>query len=103
MQVSSSNISDAMHRKGAMTGVISICGNVKMVGRAVTVHTVAGDWAKPVEAIDIARKNDVIVINNDGAVHIAPWGELATLSCIQKGYRALSLTARSGMLMISGN
>ena len=85
MQVSSSNISDAMHRKGAMAGVISICGKVKMVGRAVTVHTVAGDWAKPVEAIDIARKNDVIVINNDGAVHIAPWGELATLSCIKKG------------------
>jgi 3-hexulose-6-phosphate synthase/6-phospho-3-hexuloisomerase len=85
MQVSSSNISDAMHRKGAMTGVISICGNVKMAGRAVTVHTVAGDWAKPVEAIDVARKNEVIVINNDGAVHIAPWGELATLSCITKG------------------
>ena len=85
MQVSSANISDAMHRKGAMTGIISICGNVKMVGRAVTVHTVAGDWAKPVEAIDVARKNEVIVINNDGAVDIAPWGELATLSCIQKG------------------
>jgi 3-hexulose-6-phosphate synthase/6-phospho-3-hexuloisomerase len=85
MQVSSSNISDAMHRKGAMAGIISIWGKVKMVGRAVTVHTVAGDWAKPVEAIDVARKNDVIVINNDGAVHIAPWGELATLSCIQKG------------------
>ena len=85
MQVSSSNISDAMHRKGAMTGVISICGKVKMAGRAVTVHTVAGDWAKPVEAIDVARKNEVIVINNDGVVDIAPWGELATLSCIQKG------------------
>jgi 3-hexulose-6-phosphate synthase/6-phospho-3-hexuloisomerase len=85
MQVSSANISDAMHRKGAMRGVISICGNVKMAGRAVTVHTVAGDWAKPVEAIDVARKNEVIVINNDGAAHIAPWGELATLSCISKG------------------
>jgi 3-hexulose-6-phosphate synthase/6-phospho-3-hexuloisomerase len=38
-----------------------------------------------VEAIDIARKNDVIVINNDGGIHIAPWGELATLSCMIKG------------------
>jgi 3-hexulose-6-phosphate synthase/6-phospho-3-hexuloisomerase len=85
MQVSSSNISDAMHRKGAMSGIISICGNVKMAGKAVTVQTLAGDWAKPVEAIDVARKNDVIVINNDGAVHIAPWGELATLSCMKKG------------------
>jgi 3-hexulose-6-phosphate synthase/6-phospho-3-hexuloisomerase len=85
MQVSSPNITDAMHRKGAMTGIFSICGNVKMVGRAVTVQTLAGDWAKPVEAIDVARKKDVIVINNDGCTHVAPWGELATLSCVKKG------------------
>lgn len=85
MQVSTSNISDAMHRKGAMPGIVSICGNVKMAGRAVTVQTFAGDWAKPVEAIDVARKGDVIVINNDGGIHVAPWGELATLSCVQKG------------------
>jgi 3-hexulose-6-phosphate synthase/6-phospho-3-hexuloisomerase len=85
LQVSAPNITDAMHRKGAMSGIFSICGNVKMVGKAVTVQTVAGDWAKPVEAIDIAGKNEVIVINNDGATHIAPWGELATLSCLKKG------------------
>ena len=85
MQVSAPNVTDAMHRKGAMSGIVSICGNVKMVGRAVTVQTFAGDWAKPVEAIDVARKNEVIVINNDGATHVAPWGELATLSCMKKG------------------
>jgi 3-hexulose-6-phosphate synthase / 6-phospho-3-hexuloisomerase len=84
-KVSSPNVTDAMHRKGAMVGVISICGNVRMVGKAVTVQTFAGDWAKPVEAIDCASFGDVIVINNDGATHIAPWGELATLSCIKKG------------------
>ena len=56
-----------------------------MVGKAVTVQTFAGDWAKPVEAIDIANKNEVIVINNDNGTHVAPWGELATLSCIKKG------------------
>jgi 3-hexulose-6-phosphate synthase/6-phospho-3-hexuloisomerase len=83
--VSAPNITDAMHRKGAMSGILSICGNVKMVGKAVTVQTVAGDWAKPVEAIDVAGENEVIVINNDGAVHIAPWGELATLSGMKKG------------------
>jgi 3-hexulose-6-phosphate synthase/6-phospho-3-hexuloisomerase len=85
LQVSAPNITDAMHRKGAMSGIFSVCGNVKMAGKAVTVQTFAGDWAKPVEAIDIAGKNEVIVINNDGATHIAPWGELATLSCIKKG------------------
>jgi len=85
MQVSAPNISDAMHRKGAMNGMISICGNVKMAGKAVTVQTFAGDWAKPVEAIDIAGKGDVIVINNDEGTHVAPWGELATASGMKKG------------------
>ncbi len=85
LQVSAPNVSDAMHRKGAMSGIVSICGRVKMVGRAVTVQTFGGDWAKPVEAIDVAGNNEVIVINNDGITHIAPWGELATLSCVKKG------------------
>ncbi len=84
MQVSAPNVTDAMHRKGSMSGIFSVCGNVKMVGKAVTVQTFAGDWAKPVEAIDVASKNDVLVINNDGGIHIAPWGELATLSCVKK-------------------
>ena len=85
MGVSTPNISDAMHRKGAMQGILSICGDVKMAGKAVTVQTFAGDWAKPVEAIEIAGQGDVIVINNDGGLHVAPWGELATRSCMGKG------------------
>lgn len=85
IQVSAPNVTDAMHRKGSMTGIFSICGNVKMVGKAITVQTFAGDWAKPVEAIDVADRDDILVINNDGGLHIAPWGELATRSCIQRG------------------
>lgn len=83
--IATPRVSDAMHRKGAMHDIISICGDVHMAGRAVTVQTFAGDWAKPVEAIDRAGEGDVIVINNDAATHIAPWGELATLSCINRG------------------
>ena len=85
LSVSTANISDAMHRKGAMNGVFSLLGDVKMAGRAITVQTFAGDWAKPVEAIDRAMPGDVIVINNDGGTHVAPWGELATMSCVVKG------------------
>jgi len=55
-----------------------------MVGRALTVRTYPGDWAKPVEAIDIAERGDVIVIDA-GGVRPAVWGELATHSAIQKG------------------
>jgi len=85
LQVSTPNISDAMHRKGAMSGIVSVCGDVKMVGKAVTVQALAGDWAKPVEAIDVAAIGDVLVINHNGVTNISAWGELATLSCMKSG------------------
>ena len=82
-QVSTPNISDAMHRKGAMSGIISICTGLKIAGRAITVQTLPGDWAKPIEVIDRAGEGDVIVIDN-GRADVAPWGELATLSCMNR-------------------
>lgn len=82
--VSAPNISDAMYRKGAMRGILPINLGTKIVGRAVTVQTFSGDWAKPVEAIDLAGPGDVLVINN-GSNYIAPWGGLATLSCKIRG------------------
>ncbi|ETA68397.1 3-hexulose-6-phosphate synthase family protein [Methanolobus tindarius DSM 2278] len=82
--VSTSNISDAMHRKGAMQDIFPMREGKKMVGTAVTVQTFKGDWAKAVEAIDEAKEGDVIVIYN-GSRHVAPWGGLATLSCLNKG------------------
>lgn len=82
--VSSSNISDAMHRKGAMRGIHPLIPGKKIVGKAITVQTFAGDWAKPVEAIDLAGPGDVLVIYN-GSKNIAPWGGLATLSCKIRG------------------
>ena len=56
-----------------------------MVGKALPVRTLAGDWAKPVEAIDVASEGDVLVINNERATHVAPWGELATRSALNRG------------------
>lgn len=84
-KVSSPNVADAQHKKGAMKGIHPrIKHNMKMVGRALTVHTVNGDWAKPVEAIDRAKPGDVIVIDACGG-DIAVWGELASWSCRTKG------------------
>ena len=48
-----------------------------------TVRTYPGDFAKPVEAIDKAKKGDVIVIDA-GGVGPAVWGELATHSATKK-------------------
>ena len=82
-KVSTANISDAMHRSGHLPGLHIISSGVNMCGRAVTVRTYPGDWAKPVEAIDMAGEGQVIVIDA-GGVGPAVWGELATHGAIQK-------------------
>jgi 3-hexulose-6-phosphate synthase/6-phospho-3-hexuloisomerase len=84
-KVSTPNIADAQHKKGAMKGITPrIRHGAKMVGKALTVQTVNGDWAKSVEAIDRAQPGDVIVIDSCGG-DIAVWGELASWSCKTKG------------------
>ncbi|ODS42144.1 MAG: bifunctional hexulose-6-phosphate synthase/ribonuclease regulator [Candidatus Altiarchaeales archaeon IMC4] len=82
-KVSTANISDAMHRAYSID-IKPLVEGTKIFGRAVTVRCAPGDWAKPVEAIDIAEKGDVIIIDS-GGVGPAVWGELATESSIQKG------------------
>jgi 3-hexulose-6-phosphate synthase/6-phospho-3-hexuloisomerase len=85
MKVSTPNIADAIHKKGVMKGIVPRIGHgTKMVGRAVTVKTADGDWAKPIEAIDGAGKGEVIVIDAGGGT-TALWGELASWSCKGKG------------------
>src|SRR3989454_10531569 len=74
-----------MQKRGVMTGLVPrIKHGTKLVGRAVTVKTADGDWAKPVEAIDRAKSGDVIVIDVGGGP-TAVWGELASNSCLVKG------------------
>ncbi|MFH0860456.1 MAG: 3-hexulose-6-phosphate synthase [Candidatus Altiarchaeota archaeon] len=82
LKVSAANISDAMHRSGELKGIYPLSEG-KMVGEAVTVRVYPGDWAKTVEAIDVAKKGDVIVIDA-GGVGPAVWGELASQSAVQK-------------------
>ncbi|MBW2171785.1 MAG: orotidine 5'-phosphate decarboxylase [Deltaproteobacteria bacterium] len=83
-QVSAANLSDALHRGGILEGIRPLFKGIRMVGQAVTVRTYPGDWAKPVEAIEVAEEGDVIVIDA-GGVGPALWGELATHSAMQRG------------------
>ena len=80
---STANISDGNHRAAGLTGLVPIVPGLKLVGRAVTVRTYPGDWAKPVEAIDVAAPGSVIVIAAGGTPP-AVWGELATHSAMQR-------------------
>lgn len=84
-KVSTPNIVDAQHRIGGMKGIVPRNRkSLKMIGRALTVQTSNGDWAKPVEAIDQAKEGDVVVIDSGGG-QTAVWGELASWSAKLKG------------------
>ncbi len=82
-KTSAADITEALHNTGALIGITPIVPGVKMVGRALTVWTYPGDWAKPVEAIDQAEEEQVIVIDAGGEPP-AVWGEKATKSCLQR-------------------
>ena len=80
-KVSTPNISDGSHHRPCLNGIRPLNPDCKMIGPAFTVRSHPGDWAKPVEAIDLAAPGDVIVIDAGGAGP-ALWGELATHSAI---------------------
>jgi len=88
-KVSSCNVADAQHKAGVMRGIVPrIESGQRVAGRALTVQTASGDWAKPVEAIDHAQEGDVIVVDVGGA-EVAVWGELAAHSAMNRGVRAV--------------
>jgi 3-hexulose-6-phosphate synthase/6-phospho-3-hexuloisomerase len=87
-QVSTANVSDAWHRQPSLPGIRPLLPGAHMCGPAVTVRTYAGDWAKPVEAIDVCRPGDVLVVDACDATP-AMWGELATHSAMVKGLAGL--------------
>ena len=87
-QVSTANLSDAWHRQPSLPGIRPLLPGAHMCGPAVTVRTYAGDWAKPVEAIDVCEPGDVLVVDACDATP-AMWGELATHSAMVKGLAGL--------------
>ena len=82
-RVRTSNLSDGAHRQPCLEGLRPLWLGAFAAGPAVTVRTVPGDWSKPVQAIDVARPGDVLVIDAGGAPP-AVWGELATESAKNK-------------------
>lgn len=87
-KVRTSNLSDGAHRQPCLEGLLALQQGVSICGPAVTVRTMPGDWAKPVEAIDVAQRGDVIVIDACGQAP-AVWGELASESARNKGLAGL--------------
>lgn len=80
-KITTSNLSDAMRHvtgeNGTLTGVKPVKDNIKVIGRATTVKTMADDWGTVIKGIYVAQPGDVLVIscdNDDPAV----WGEMAS-------------------------
>jgi 3-hexulose-6-phosphate synthase/6-phospho-3-hexuloisomerase len=86
--VRTSNVSDGAHRMPCLEGLHALQRDAAICGPAVTVQTVAGDWSKPVQAIDAAKVGDVLVIDAGGTPP-AVWGELASESAKNKGIAGL--------------
>ncbi|TVR43062.1 MAG: DUF561 domain-containing protein [Planctomycetota bacterium] len=76
-RVSSSNLSDSLHRGGAISGLHNRNPGPLLCGPAVTVAAHPGDWSKPVQAIDKCQPGEVLVIDACGQGP-ALWGGLAT-------------------------
>lgn len=87
-KVRTSNISDGSHRRPCLEDIRPLWNGAYACGPAITVRTMPGDWSKPVQAIDIAKPGEVIVIDVGGTPP-AVWGELATESAKVKGVAGL--------------
>lgn len=82
-RTSTPNLSDAMHRGGALRGLENRNPAVRLCGPARTVVAAPGDWSKPVQAIDRCAPGDVLVIDAADA-YPALWGGLASLTAVQR-------------------
>ncbi len=87
-RVRTGNLSDAGHRLACLEGLRPLWPAQHACGTAVTVRTVPGDWAKPVQAIDVAQAGDIIVVDAAGQPP-AVWGELASQSAKNKALAGL--------------
>ena len=82
-RVSTANLSHGSHHRPCLLGFQQITPGAKLVGPVLTVRTVPGDFAKPVEAVDRAEPGQTIAVDA-GGVPPAVWGELASESAVQR-------------------
>jgi 3-hexulose-6-phosphate synthase/6-phospho-3-hexuloisomerase len=88
--LSTASISDVTGQKCAMRSYMRpLIHGVKISGRAITVRTEPGDARIPTEAVGLAKKGDVIVIDAKGFEESACWGGNDSIGSKQKGLSAV--------------
>lgn len=87
---STTEISDALNRfgvKGGLKGIKPVIPGKKIVGPALTVRKLPADAVKPKKGggdyLDIAKKGDVIVIDNGGRLDCTVFGDILASACKQ--------------------
>jgi len=84
IEATTADFSDAMETSATLDSIYPIVPGMKASGQAITVYAVPGDWTKVVEAIDLAEKGQILVVDASG-IGPAVWGELTTISAIERG------------------
>ena len=80
-------IADSMERSGVMRSSIKPIDptNCRICGPALTVRLFPGDLVDCLDALDVAREGDLIVVDARGETETSIWGGLMAGLCKQKG------------------
>ena len=76
---------DALGRRNVMHSGITPISPGKLVGPALTVKLVAGDLQDPLAALEVAERDDVIVVDANGETETSVWGGLMGALCLKRG------------------
>ncbi len=88
--VSSAQVADSMSRLGAMdSGIRPIWRAPRVIGAALTVWCHSGDNLMLHKALSLAQTGDIVVMNTQGNVVNAGFGELLATSAVRAGVRAV--------------
>ncbi len=88
--LSTTLVSDAMNREGAMAGAIKpLAPGMRICGQARTVTTMAGDNGAIHSAIQYLGPGDILVVDAGGIEDTAVWGEVMTRAAMHRGIGGL--------------
>jgi 4-hydroxy-4-methyl-2-oxoglutarate aldolase len=90
IQVPTTALSDAMVNLHTMdSGIHMMVPGHRLCGTAVTVATRAGDFLPILKGLELARKGDVLVIDNQSHSDTACWGEIVSTEAKVKGMQGV--------------
>jgi regulator of RNase E activity RraA len=78
-------VADCQERRGVLRSDIRPLFDTRFVGTALTVRLFPGDLVDCLDALSVAQKGDVIIVDAAGETETSIWGGLMAGLCQQKG------------------